>query len=52
MKVFEVSPSYVLKKAKRYLKADTVDEMVEHIKVLCSAEGRKFIFCYQDNPDV
>ena len=52
VKVFEVSPSYVLKKAKRYLKADTVDEMVEHIKVLCSAEGRKFIFCYQDNPDV
>lgn len=52
VKVFEVSPSYVLKKAKKYLKADSIDEMVEHVKVLCSAEGRKFVFCYQDNPDV
>lgn len=52
VKVFEVSPSYVLKKAHKYLKADNIDEMVEHVKVLCSAEGRKFVFCYQDNPDL
>ncbi len=52
VKAFEISPSYVLRKSKRFLKAENIEELVEQVKVLCSAEGRKFIFCYQDNPDL
>ncbi len=31
--------------------AETIDTLIEQVKVLCSAEGKKFIFCYQDKPD-
>lgn len=51
VKAFEICPLYVERKSKRTLVANSVDEMCEGIKTLCSTSDRKFILSYYDNPD-
>lgn len=51
VKAYEIMPSYSDKRAKRSIKADTVEELTENIEMLCSTNDRKFIMAYCDNPD-
>lgn len=51
VKAYEIMPSYSDRKSKRTLKADTVDELVEAIELLCENPHDKFIMAYCDNPD-
>lgn len=51
VKAYEIMPSYSDRKSKRTLKADTVDELVENIELLCENPHDKFIMAYCDNPD-
>lgn len=51
VKAYEIMPSYSDRRAKRTIKADTVDEITENIKLLCSNDDNKFIMAYCDNPD-
>ena len=51
VQAFEICPSYVERKSKRTLVANSIEEMCEGIKTLCSTTDRKFILSYFDNPD-
>ena len=44
-------PEYADKRSKRTIIADTVDEITESIKDVCSINGEKFIMAYSDKPD-
>lgn len=51
VKAYEIMPSYSDRRAKRSIKADTVEELTENIEMLCSTNDQKFIMAYCDNPD-
>ena len=51
IKAYEITPSYSDKRAKRSIRADSIDEIIENIEMLCSNQDKKFIFAYCDNPD-
>ena len=51
VKAYEVTPLYSERRSKRTLAADTLDELIEHINVLCQTSEEKFIMAYSDNPD-
>ena len=51
MEAYEIMPTYADKKSKRSIRADSIDEIVAGIKILCEAKGKKFIMAYSDNPD-
>ena len=51
VKAYEIMPSYADKKSKRSIRADTIEEIVENIKMLCNIPEEKFIMAYSDNPD-
>lgn len=51
MEAYEIMPTYADKKSKRSIRADSIDEIVAGIKMLCEAKGKKFIMAYSDNPD-
>lgn len=51
IKAFEIMPTYADKKSKRSIRADSVDEIIENIKMLCEDPDEKFIMAYSDNPD-
>lgn len=48
---YEVEPAYTEKRAKRSIRADNIDEIIENIVMLCENPGEKFILAYCDNPD-
>jgi len=51
VKAYEVMPSYSDRRAKRSIKADSIDEIIENIEMLCKNPDEKFILAYSDNPD-
>lgn len=51
VKAYEIMPTYSEKKSKRSIRADSIDEMVSAIELLCKNEENKFIMAYSDNPD-
>lgn len=51
VKAYELMPIYAEKKAKRSIRTDTIDEIVDNIEMLCENPGEKFILAYSDNPD-
>lgn len=51
VKVFELTPTYSEKRSKRSIRADTIEEIISNIEILCKNEDEKFIFAYLDNPD-
>ena len=51
VKAYEVMPSYSDKRSKRSIKADSIDEIIENIEMLCKNPDEKFILAYSDNPD-
>lgn len=51
IKAYEVTPSYSDKRAKRTIRADSIDEVIQNIQILCDNSDEKFIFAYCDNPD-
>lgn len=51
IKAYELTPSYSDKRSKRSIRADSIDEIISNIEMLCKNEEEKFIFAYCDNPD-
>ena len=51
VKAYEVMPSYSDRRSKRSIKADSVEEIIESIEMLCKNPDEKFILAYSDNPD-
>lgn len=51
VKAYELTPSYSDKRAKRSIRADTIDEIILNIESLCKTPDDKFILAYSDNPD-
>ena len=51
VKAYELEPTYTDKRAKRSIRADNIDEIIENIVMLCENPGEKFILAYCDNPD-
>jgi len=51
VKAYEVEPTYTEKRSKRSIRADSIDEIIESIEMLCKNPDEKFIFAYSDNPD-
>ena len=51
VKAYEIEPTYTDKRARRSIRADNIDEIIENIEMLCENPGEKFILAYCDNPD-
>lgn len=51
VKAYEIMPNYGVKKAKRTMIANNIEEMCESIATLCENNDKKFIMAYHDNPD-
>lgn len=50
-KAYEIMPSYSDRRSKRTIKADSMDEIIDNIELLCKNNDEKFIMAYCDNPD-
>ena len=48
---YELTPSYSDKRANKSIRADSIDEVIESIEMLCKTPDEKFIMAYCDNPD-
>jgi len=51
VQAYDVVPTYSEKRARRSVKADDLEEILESIKNLCKIPDEKFIMAYCDNPD-
>ena len=51
VKAFEINPTYSDKRAKRSIRANNLDELIDSIETLCDTSSENFIFAYSDNPD-
>ena len=51
VKAYEITPSYSDKRAKRSVRADNLNELINNVEMVCSTQGKKFILAYSDNPD-
>lgn len=51
VKAYEIAPNYSERRAKRTLRADNLEELVENINLLCQTSDEKFIMAYCDHPD-
>ena len=51
IKAYEITPQYSDKRAQKSIRADSIEEIIEHIEMLCQTSDEKFIFAYCDNPD-
>ena len=51
IKAYEIMPSYSDRRSKRTIKADSIDEIIDGIEMLCKNPDEKFILAYSDNPD-
>lgn len=48
---YEIVPSYSDRRSNRSIISDTIDELLENIKMLSDVPNEKFVFAYCDNPD-
>lgn len=51
IKAYEIMPSYSDRRAKRTIRADSIDEIVDNILMLDKNPEEKFVMAYSDNPD-
>lgn len=51
IKAYEITPTYSDKRANRSIRADSIDEVLENIELLCNNKEEKFILAYCDKPD-
>ena len=51
VKAFEIVPDYSDRRSKRSMRANSIEEICEHIKLISSNKGKNFIMAYCDNPD-
>lgn len=51
VKAFEIMPEYSDRRAKRSIRANNIDEIIESIETLCDLPNDNFIMAYCDNPD-
>lgn len=51
VKAYELTPSYSDKRSNRSIRADSIDEIIANIEILCQSSDEKFILAYSDNPD-
>ena len=51
VKAYEIVPDYSDRRSKKSLRANNIDEICEHIKLICSNDDKNFILAYSDNPD-
>ena len=51
IKAYEIEPTYADKRAKRSIRADSIEEIVDSIEMLCKNPDEKFVFAYCDCPD-
>ena len=51
VKAYELMPSYSDRRSKRSIRADSTQEIIENIEMLCKTPDEKFILAYCDNPD-
>lgn len=51
IKAFEITPCYSAPRARRSMRADDIDQVVDWIEILCENPGEKFIMAYCDKPD-
>ena len=51
VKTYEITPDYSDKRAKRSIRANSIEEICEDIANLCKIPEEKFILAYCDNPD-
>ena len=51
VKAYEIMPSYSDRRSKRSIRADSIEEIIENIEMLCKNPDEKFILAYSDNPD-
>lgn len=51
VKAYEIMPTYSDRRAKRTIKADSIDEIIDNIEMLVKNPDEKFIMAYCDNPD-
>ena len=51
IRAVEITPSYSSPRGKTSLRADNIDDALDMVEFISSAEGEKFIFVYSDNPD-
>lgn len=51
VKAYELTPTYSDKRANRSIRADSIDEIISNIEMLCQSSDEKFILAYSDNPD-
>ena len=51
IKAYEITPSYSDKRSKRSIRADSIEEIIANIKMLCNNSEEKFILAYCDKPD-
>lgn len=48
---YEIMPDYSDRKSKRSLRANNIEEICEHIKLICNNQNENFVMAYCDNPD-
>ena len=48
---YELVPSYSIKRSKKSMRCDNLDELINGIDTLSKTNDKKFIFAYSDNPD-
>lgn len=51
VKAYEIVPDYSDRRAKKSLRANNIEEICDHIKLICSNGSENFIMAYCDNPD-
>ena len=51
IRAYEITPTYSDKRAKRSIRADSLDEIILNIEMLCKNPDRNFILAYCDSPD-
>lgn len=51
VKAYELTPTYSDKRSNRSIRADSIDEIILSIEMVCQGSGENFILAYSDNPD-
>lgn len=51
VKAYEIMPDYSDRKSKRSLRANNIEEICNHIELICNNTNENFIMAYCDNPD-
>ena len=51
IKAYGIMPTYADKKSKRSIRADSIEEIISNIELLCENPKEKFVLAYCDNPD-